>query len=258
MHFVSSTIHLPFFHDSVSSKCPRTASSLSMDSDFLKKETSLQLLTLKARVPRQKTVTFCHLNFGRKQPSPEELGPHESLEFRNFIAREAFLNEEYWIAAALRAEHKMENKSRYNHYEKRIHTIEEYDKIKKHCREPQPSHSSTCIIAVKKQVKDVTRIVLRSVVGTLDLNIRCLQFGESYPRERVNATGVQVKERSSSRYGYIANVCVAKSYRRKGIASNMLCFAVKYAKSRGVNSVYAHVNRNDGPALALFQKLGFK
>lgn len=26
----------------------------------------------------------------------------------------------------------------------------------------------------------------------------------------------------------------------------------------GVNSVYAHVNRNDGPALALFQKLGFE
>ncbi|XP_052727775.1 uncharacterized protein LOC108336741 [Vigna angularis] len=288
MSSVSSTIHLPFFHDSIASQCPRTTSSLSMDCDFLnskkKKETS-QLLTLKPPLSKQETVTFCHLNFGRKQPSPEELYLHESLEFKNFIARETFLNEEYWIsffyfyfflsfllifsifayqktcylllltqiAAALRTEHSWENKSGFNHYEKRIDTIEEYDKIKKQCREPQPGHSSTCIIAVKKHVKSVSRIVLLSVVGTLDLNIRCLHLGEG-----VYAPGFQVKGTSSSRHGYVANLVVAKSYRRKRIASNMLSFAMKYAKSRGVNSFYAHVNRHDGPALALFQKLGFE
>ena len=42
----------------------------------------------------------------------------------------------------------------------------------------------------------------------------------------INTTG-------SSEYGYIANLCVAKSSRRQGIASNMLQFAVESAKSTG-------------------------
>jgi len=43
----------------------------------------------------------------------------------------------------------------------------------------------------------------------------------------------KVNRTPTSRYGYIANLCVSKPYRRKAIASNMVSFTVEYAKSRG-------------------------
>lgn len=42
-----------------------------------------------------------------------------------------------------------------------------------------------------------------------------------------------------NRYGYIANLCVAKSARRQGIASNMLHFALESAISDGKMKVEA-------------------
>lgn len=42
-----------------------------------------------------------------------------------------------------------------------------------------------------------------------------------------------INRASENRYGYIANLCVAKSARRQGIASNMLHFAVESAISDG-------------------------
>jgi ribosomal protein S18 acetylase RimI-like enzyme len=36
-----------------------------------------------------------------------------------------------------------------------------------------------------------------------------------------------------NRYGYVANLCVAKSARRQGIATNMLHFAIELVKSNG-------------------------
>ncbi|GFS43800.1 acyl-CoA N-acyltransferases (NAT) superfamily protein [Actinidia rufa] len=61
-----------------------------------------------------------------------------------------------------------------------------------------------------------------------------------------------------SRYGYIANLCVAKSARRQGIASNMLHFAVNLAKSNGIEEVFVRVYRNNKPAQKLYEKMGFK
>jgi len=51
----------------------------------------------------------------------------------------------------------------------------------------------------------------------------------------------KVDRTPSSRYGYIANLCVAKGYRRKGIASNMLSFTAKYAKSNGNMNINVRV-----------------
>lgn len=42
-----------------------------------------------------------------------------------------------------------------------------------------------------------------------------------------------VSRTDPNRYGYVANLCVAKSARRQGIASSMLHFAIESAKSRG-------------------------
>lgn len=105
------------------------------------------------------------------------------------------------------------------------------------------------------------RTVLKSVVGTLDLSIRYLLHGETFPgvqcyetpcqpviftlffaplvtkfliQERVKAPlFCSINRTSHNRYGYVANLCVAKSARRQGIASNMLHLAVKSATSDG-------------------------
>jgi len=134
MPSISSTIHVPHLHNSGSSKWPRIALSLPMSSsfssfsksfsllqcmillinfsvlfsvrttdfDFLipkkKKEVSVQLSTLKPPVSRRETVRFCNFNLGRFQPSPHEMEPHDRFEFGDFIAREAFLDEEYWVS----------------------------------------------------------------------------------------------------------------------------------------------------------------
>ncbi|KAH1237163.1 2,3-bisphosphoglycerate-dependent phosphoglycerate mutase [Glycine max] len=84
---------------SISSTIPET-----IDTDFLtkkKKQVSVQLPSLTSPVS---TVRFCDLNFGRLQPSDDELDPHNRFEFGNFVARQALLHEEYWTAAWLRAE----------------------------------------------------------------------------------------------------------------------------------------------------------
>ncbi|GFP79476.1 hypothetical protein PHJA_000091100 [Phtheirospermum japonicum] len=67
-----------------------------------------------------------------------------------------------------------------------------------------------------------------------------------------------VNGKSSNQYGYISNLCVAKSARRKGIASRMLHFAVVSAKAEGAEKVYVHVYRNNISAQGLYQKLGFE
>ncbi|KAL5175739.1 2,3-bisphosphoglycerate-dependent phosphoglycerate mutase [Glycine soja] len=77
---------------------------MTIDTDFLtkkKKQVSVQLPSLTSPVS---TVRFCDLNFGRLQPSDDELDPHNRFEFGNFVARQALLHEEYWTAAWLRAE----------------------------------------------------------------------------------------------------------------------------------------------------------
>ncbi|TKY54421.1 N-alpha-acetyltransferase MAK3 [Spatholobus suberectus] len=270
-----STILAPQFQSSFFRACPtrhkcppRIAASwtMTMDSDFLnkkkkkkKKEVSVQLSSLTPPFSRVETVRFCDLHFDGLQPSDQELDPHDRFEFGNFVARPALLDQEYWIAAWLRAESEWENRTptRYSDQCKRKFADQEFHAIKKRCKE-QNGDSSTCIITVRKERKNVKRTIVKSVVGTLDLNIRYLRLGETFPGELVEAPRFcNINRSPSGRYGYIANLVVAKSFRRKGIASNMLYFAVKSAKSIGVASVYAHVDRNNKPALILYQNLGF-
>ncbi|EXB38949.1 hypothetical protein L484_027384 [Morus notabilis] len=77
--------------------------------------------------------------------------------------------------------------------------------------------------------------------------------------ERVKAPlFCSINRTSENRYGYVANLCVAKSARRQGIASNMLHFAVESATSDGVEQVYVHVHRHNKAAQELYQKMGFE
>ncbi|XP_014501056.1 uncharacterized protein LOC106761942 isoform X2 [Vigna radiata var. radiata] len=256
-------------------KCLRVTSSwtMAMDSKFSpikknsinndysmknKEELSMQLST--PPISKVETSNSNDLQFDRLQPSDQELGRVNRFEFGQFVAREAVLDEEYWTAAWLRAESHWENRSyeRYVDNYKRKFAEQEFHALKRRCK-VQNGDSCACIITVRKEQKNAKHSILKSVVGTLDLNIRYLLQGETYPGERVKAPIFCCINRTPpNRYGYIANLCVIKSARRQGIASNMLSFAIGAAKSNGVTQVYVHVDKNNSPAQILYQKMGFE
>ncbi|XP_028751449.1 uncharacterized protein LOC114711247 isoform X2 [Neltuma alba] len=225
---------------------------------------SMQLSISTPPAHKVETLRSGDLRFDRLQPSDHELVGDKILEFGQFVARDAVLDEEYWTAAWLRAESHCENPTLARHDIRHIHNYkmrfadQEFNALKKRCQ-MQNEQKCTCIIAVKKEHKNVKRPILKSVVGTLDLNIRYLLQGETFPGERVKAPRFCSIDRTApSRYGYIANVCVAKSARRQGIASNMLYYAVASAKTNGVEQVFVHVDRNNTTAQNLYQKIGFE
>ncbi|XP_024017161.1 uncharacterized protein LOC21410006 [Morus notabilis] len=221
---------------------------------------SVQLPSIPLPVPqRESLLREPDLQFDRLQPSEQDY--HEKkYEFGQFIAREAMLDEEYWTAAWLRAESHWEDRlnERYVDNHKRKFAEQEFNAIKKRSKLIN-GQTCTCIVTVKKEKKNVKRTVLKSVVGTLDLSIRYLLHGEIFPGERVKAPlFCSINRTSENRYGYVANLCVAKSARRQGIASNMLHFAVESATSDGVEQVYVHVHRHNKAAQELYQKMGFE
>ncbi|WOH08982.1 hypothetical protein DCAR_0728433 [Daucus carota subsp. sativus] len=196
------------------------------------------------------------LQFNRLQPPKEACREDSRLDFGQFTAREAVLDEEYWTAAWLRAESHWEDKAsdRYVENYKRKFTEQEFNSIKRNCKS-QIGHKSTCILAVKNEPRNV---ILKNVVGTLDLSMRRLLHGETFPAERVKIPLFCSIQKEGSKYGYISNLCVAKSARRQGIASNMLSFAIKSAIYYGAEQVFVHVHRNNKPAQLLYQKMGFE
>lgn len=202
------------------------------------------------------------LRFDRLQPSDEELECKHKRAFGRYIAREALLDEEFWTAAWLRAECHWEDKPGSRHADtfKRQFAEQEFNAIKRRCTGQQLAQKSTCIIAVKKDEPNIKRTVLNSVVGTLDINVRHFQFGETFPGERMkNPFTCRIFGRKDQPvYGYVANLSVAKYARRRGIASNMLLLAVEAAKSYGVNDIFVHVHKDNTAAQKLYDKLGFK
>ncbi|CAH1419961.1 unnamed protein product [Lactuca virosa] len=142
---------------------------------------------------------------------------------------------------------------------RRKFTEQEFNALKRQC-ETKHGQKSACIVTVKKEHGNERHTVLKSVVGTLDVSIRPFLHGETFPGEKVKATIFFNTERKEPKkqYGYIANLCVAKSARRQGIARNMLHFAINTAMSDGVEQVYVHVHRKNIAAQELYKKIGFK
>ncbi|GMP91581.1 hypothetical protein CsSME_00042221 [Camellia sinensis var. sinensis] len=153
------------------------------------------------------------LSFNRLQLSDQEYNGLQRRNFGRFVAREAVLDEEYWVDSSMAS-----------------------------------SRSSLGIFImyeVKKEDKNIRRTVINSVVGTLDLSIRQFLSGETYPgilREdpscnehpKKGAKGPEEVKRPSAilasrKYAYVANVCVSKFARRQAIASNMLYLAIDAA-----------------------------
>lgn len=223
----------------------------------VEEEESIQLRKLSSpHVERSSSSSY--LRFNKLQQFDRETN-EESRVFGDFLAREALLDEEYWTAAWLRAESHWEDRpnERYANSYKRQYAEQEFNALKRRCK-GYHGQRSTCIVTVKKEIKNVQRTVIKSLVGTLDLSIRHLLQGETFPGERVKAPLFCSNDKMESRYGYVANVCVTRSARRKGIAINMMKFAIESAKSKGAEQIYVHVHRKNTSAQLLYQKLGFE
>ncbi|CAL1357483.1 unnamed protein product [Linum trigynum] len=189
----------------------------------------------------------------RLQIPEQDLVDIDKMEFGEFVAREALIDEEYWMAGLMRGlshwEHRPEFKFAPSlQAEAANQGWREFLAIRRQSIGPfgqQPK----CIITLRKQVGMERRTIVESVVGTLDLSIRWLQPGEIFP-------GVYGK--TLGRYGYVSDLTVPRFARRHGIATNMMRFAIETAKSNGVEVMYVHVDRNNKPALQLFEKIGFE
>lgn len=203
------------------------------------------------------------LIFNRLQLSDQEYCGLLRRNFGNFVAREAVLDEEYWVAAWLRAEAHWESLSYMRHVDnyKRKYAEQEFYALKRRCcGQDGNSLKCCCFVAVKKEDKNVRRTVLNSVVGTMDLSIRQFVQGETYPREvkRLSAVLASQEPFDAHKYAYIANVCVSKYARRQKIASNMLYLATDMATSECMKQLFVHVNEDNKPAQELYKKTGFK
>ncbi|CAN1147956.1 hypothetical protein LINPERPRIM_LOCUS37810 [Linum perenne] len=155
------------------------------------------------------TTRLPDLRFDRLQIPEKDLVCENKLEFGQFVAREALIDEEYW----------------------------EFHAIRRRLLGPY-GQKSKCMITVRKQEGQVKRTVLKSVVGTLDLSIRCLLPGESFPGEHgISPQFCNMEGGGKNSYSYVANLVVSKSARRQGIASNMMQFAIETASSSGKSHI---------------------
>ncbi|XP_042438920.1 uncharacterized protein LOC122024371 isoform X3 [Zingiber officinale] len=202
-----------------------------------------------------------NFRFDRPQPSDEEGNWKHKRAFGRFIAREALLNEELWAAAWIRAECHWENSSDVRSLDiyKRQFANKEFDAIKKRCS-AQQAEKCICIVAqVKKDDKNSKRTALSSIIGTLDLSIRQLLVGETFPLERIKEpASCSIYRANQPKYAYISDLCVSKYYRRKGIATNMLLLANEAATTYGIKQIFVQVYRDNTGAQKLYDQIGFR
>lgn len=203
------------------------------------------------------------LIFNRLQVSDDEFIDMQRRSFGRYIAREAVLNEEYWMAAWLRAEAHWEASTYKRHAEtfKMKYADQEFKALKKRCSGQDGNMlQSFCLVAVKKELKNMKRTVLNSIVGTMDLTIRQYWQGETYPGEVKRHPRVLASKQPFDlhKYAYISNVVVAKYARRRGIASNMLGLATHIAASIGMKKLFVHVTTDNKPAQEVYKKGGFE
>lgn len=92
-----SVLYLLLFNmnRAMDSRFSPTVSNNSND-NMKKEEVSVQLSTPPA-IPKVETLRSNNLRFDRLQPSDQELVRENRFEFGQFVAREAVLDEEYWV-----------------------------------------------------------------------------------------------------------------------------------------------------------------
>ncbi|KAG9156291.1 hypothetical protein Leryth_009161 [Lithospermum erythrorhizon] len=253
------TINLQANIDTRSARC-KTAILNSSSNFIMKTGKELSEEFQKVMIPGAHQVDQNKLQFDRLQIPDQELLQENRIELGKFVAREALLDEEYWASAWLRAESNFEDKrgERYAASHRKKYAEQEYINLKRRCKAVL-GEKWTCIVAVKKEEHNVKHTVLKSIVGTLDMNTGFLSQGQNFPGEHVKTfLFSNIDGKTSNPYSYISNLCVAKQARRQGIASNMLRVALLSAKAKGVDRVFVHVHKHNKPAQELYEKIGFE
>jgi len=69
--------------------------------------------------------------------------------------------------------------------------------------------------------------------------------------------GVAMLEELSEELSYLFYIAVAKDFRRKGVASQLLEYCISYSVSKNKKELYAATERDNEPSIALFEKHGF-
>ncbi|CAK9861723.1 unnamed protein product [Sphagnum jensenii] len=186
----------------------------------------------------------------------------------DFVVHEARLDEELWTAAWLRAESYREEQPfvRYVDSNKKQFAEQEFAALKRRVFGKYGlSICCKCFVAVTREPLQGTQRLetgglLVNVVGTLDVSLRQVSQAEAFlgstPDVVVVPLGINMQQPQN--YGYIANLCVHKSARRRGIASALLQVAMKVIQNWGLCEVYVHVNATNKPAQALYTKKGFQ
>lgn len=105
-------------------------------------------------------------------------------------------------------------------------------------------------------------------------NLEMLNFNNPYSIETIKSdlgndkVKVFVYEKTDEIIGYISiyyfldeanlqKVVVNESYRRKGIATELINHAIDYLKSQNVSKFYLEVNEKNLVAIKVYEKLGF-
>jgi aminoglycoside 3-N-acetyltransferase I len=57
---------------------------------------------------------------------------------------------------------------------------------------------------------------------------------------------------------YIYDLAVSDRYRRGGVATAMIEELRRYAREQGIYVIFVQADRGDGPAIALYEKLGYR
>ncbi|MEO8400405.1 MAG: ribosomal protein S18-alanine N-acetyltransferase [Gammaproteobacteria bacterium] len=57
---------------------------------------------------------------------------------------------------------------------------------------------------------------------------------------------------------HILNLCVDVPYQRRGFGCELVTYVLKTEKNKGMGVIFLEVRRTNQPAIALYQKMGFK
>ncbi|KAJ7529137.1 hypothetical protein O6H91_15G035300 [Diphasiastrum complanatum] len=189
--------------------------------------------------------------------------------FDSYNIQEAESDEEFWAAAWLRAECHCEHQTsaRYVESTKKKFAEEEFVAVKRR-QLGKYGHSikSLCFMAIRREslhnniLQEHHGTLLENVIGTLDITVRQLMHGEAFPGDITRSSlsvGVSALQRPH-RYGYIANMCVTKTSRNKGIASSLVQVAIEAGKDWGLKEIYVHVYPSNIAGQRLYIKSGFQ
>lgn len=207
--------------------------------------------------------------------------------FDGYVIHEAKEDCLLWCAAWLRSESHLEEHpfERYIDSFRKRFAEQEFEAMKKRLS-GRPGRCLKCICFVAVAVPppcapgDDPATMLQNMHGTLDVSVRQLAPQEILPgvvrpqgrwdigarewsklRRRLMPAGEEGPPSSPApmqNYGYIANVCVAKPARGKGIAYALLQVAIEAAQDWGLKDLYVHVNIANTAAYHLYKKCGFE